>query len=285
LEEACLSDLSRQVRGQTTTKAGLLREEKDSLLPIPEESFEAVRIAQATANSLSLVRFQTNDYSVPTRYAHRSITIVASVDAVRLICNEELIASHSRQWGREQHTFDPVHYLALLETKPGGFDHAKPLEEWELPVCFGILRRKLNAEGHHPREFIRVLRLLENHSLTALKAAVQFGLERNIVDADALRLIVEYQQEEPVGMFLLNGRPHLKQVRVATTTVSAYQSLLNERLAIDDLDKTNPCGRVTRKEIRNDQQRAVETSPENLTASDYSERMRENRLSLRSGEH
>jgi hypothetical protein len=39
-----------------------------------------------------------------------------------------------------------VHYLALLERKPGGFDHARPLEGWDLPVAFGILRRRLEAE-------------------------------------------------------------------------------------------------------------------------------------------
>ncbi len=94
-------------------------------------------------------------------------------------------------------------YLALLERKPGGFDHARPLEDWELPVCFGILRRRLEAEldGPGTREFIKVLRLLETHSLTALKIAVQHALEIGTTNSDAVRLILEYQQEEPVALF------------------------------------------------------------------------------------
>lgn len=86
---------------------------------------------------------------------------------VRLVFEDRLIARHSRHWGQEQFLLDPVHYLALLERKPGGFDHARPLEDWELPVCFGILRRRLEAElgGMGTREFIKVLRLLERHSL------------------------------------------------------------------------------------------------------------------------
>ena len=110
-----------------------------------------------------------------------------------------------------------MHYLALLERKPGGFDHARPLENWELPVCFGILRRRLEAELGSPgtREFIKVLRLLETHSLTALKDAVQHALEIGTTNCDAVRLILEYRQEEPIALFCLDGRPHLKLVRVA----------------------------------------------------------------------
>jgi hypothetical protein len=73
-----------------------------------------------------------------------------------------------------------------------------------------------------------VLRLLESHSVVALKRAVQRGLEINITSSDAIRLIIEYQQEEPIALFNLDGRPHLKLVRVAQTDVSVYQSLLME---------------------------------------------------------
>ena len=121
-----------------------------------------------------------------------------------------------------------MHYLALLERKPGGFDHAKPLETWELPVCFGVLRRRLEAEfgGQGTREFIKVLRLLETHSLKSVKRGVEHGLEIGATGSDAIRIIIEYQQEEPIALFSLAGRPHLKLVRVAQTDVSVYQSLL-----------------------------------------------------------
>ncbi len=76
------------------------------------------------------------------------------------------------------------------------------------------------------REFIKVLRLLERHSVSALKHAVQYSLEIGATRADAIRVILEYQQQEPVALFCLEGRPHLKLVQVAQTDVSAYQSLL-----------------------------------------------------------
>ncbi|HSG70020.1 MAG TPA: IS21 family transposase [Planctomycetaceae bacterium] len=229
LIEHCQHDLARQLRGKPVPKQALLEEERDHFLrPLPKQTFEACRLGQANADSLSLVRFDTNSYSVPTKYAHRSITIVATIDEVRFLFEDRLIARHERHWGKKQYFFDPVHYLALLERKPGGFDHARPLADWELPVCFGILRRRLEAtlEGRGTREFIKVLRLLERHPLSALKRAVEHGLEIGATSADAIRLILEFQQESPTTLFCLDGRPHLKLVQVGQTDVSAYQSLL-----------------------------------------------------------
>ncbi|MFV1968780.1 MAG: IS21 family transposase [Pirellulaceae bacterium] len=229
LEQRCREDLQRQLRGKSAPKQELLAEEQQQFLrPLPRETFEGRRVKQAKASSLSLIRFDNNSYSVPTQYAYRQITIVATVDEVRLVFEDRLIARHRRHWGREQYFFDPVHYLALLERKPGGFDHARPLESWDLPVCFGILRRRLEAEFGSPgtREFIKVLRLLEKYSIRTLKQAVQHGLEIGATSAAAIRLILEYRQEESVALFCLDGRPQLKLVRVAQTDVSVYQSLL-----------------------------------------------------------
>ena len=46
-----------------------------------------------------------------------------------------------------------------------------------------------------------------------------------MVDADAVRLILEHRREEPVGLFCLDGRPHLKLVTVPEPDLDAYASL------------------------------------------------------------
>ena len=114
LADRCTTDLQRTLRGKPAPKSQLLDEERASMLPLPSQGFDARRLAEAGASSLSLVRFDTNSYSVPVKYAHRKITIVATVDEVRLVFQDKLIARHQRHWGREQFIFDPVHYLALL---------------------------------------------------------------------------------------------------------------------------------------------------------------------------
>ena len=229
LHERCREDLQRQLRGKSGTKAQLLEEERASLLPLPLQAFDARKIYHAKADSLSLVRFDCNSYSVPTKYAHRTITIVASVDEVRLVFEDRLVARHARHWGKEKYLFNPVHYLALLERKPGGFDYARPLEGWDLPDCFALLRRRLEAAFDHgmgTREFIKVLLLLEQASQEELAGAVEQALKLGTIDVDAVRLILEHRRERPVGLFCLDGRPHLKAVTVQRPDLSVYQPLL-----------------------------------------------------------
>lgn len=225
----CQRDQERTTRGKPGTVATLLVEDRAAMLPIPTTRFEARRVAEVSADSLSLVRFDTNSYSVPTKYAHRPLTVIGTVDEVRVVFEDRLVARHPRCWGREQSLFDPVHYLALLERKPGGFDFARPLAQWALPACFGVLRRRQEADeskGLGTRGFVRVLRLLETFSLAQLTDAVESALAIDVIDPDAIRLILDRHADRPVPVFNLDGRPHLAGVRVPATDVSAYGALL-----------------------------------------------------------
>src|SRR3954471_7973751 len=200
LEARCRDDLSRKLWGKPAIKADRLDEERPALLPLPAEAFVAARVEQRHVDSLSLVRFDTNDYSVPTAYAHHRITVVGTVDTVRVLVGDRVVATHRRSWGREGVFYEPAHYLALLERKPGALDFAAPLGGWELPVCFGVLRRRLEAEfaGPGTRQFIQVPRLLEWAALKDLTQAVSRALELGVADADAVRLILEHRRERPV---------------------------------------------------------------------------------------
>lgn len=225
----CQRDQERTTRGKPGTVATLLVEDRAAMLPIPAKRFEARRVTEVAADSLSLVRFDTNSYSVPTKYAHRPVTVIGTVDEVRIVFEDRLIARHARCWDREQSRFEPVHYLALLERKPGGFDFAKPLENWALPECFGVLRRRLEADesnGLGTRGFIRVLRSLETVSLTQLTDAVESALRIDVIDPDSIRLILDHRADRPVPVFSLDGRPHLASVQVPVTDVAAYGVLL-----------------------------------------------------------
>ncbi len=225
----CRDDLARRLWGKPATKAERLAEERPALLPLPREAFVAARVEPRRVDSLSLVSFDANQYSVPTEFAHHGVTVVASVDTVRIVCGDRVAAVHRRCWGREQVFYEPVHYLAVLERKPGALDFAAPLQGWELPVCFGVLRRRLEAEygGEGTRQFIRVLRLLEWADLGELARAVERARELGVADADAdaVRLILEHRRERPVGLFCLDGRPHLQSVTVPLPDLSAYASL------------------------------------------------------------
>jgi transposase len=228
LESCCRADLGRTLRGKEKSKGERLQEERSVMLPLPTERFEAHRVEKVSANSLSLIRFDGNDYSVPTKYAHHPVTAIGTVDEVRLVVDDCLTASHRRCWKKHGTFFDPVHYLALLERKPGALDFARPMEEWGLSPCFDLLRRRLESdmeENKGVREYIKVLRLLETATATQLAGAIEQALFIGATSVDAIKLILEHRRQAPIALFSLDGHPHLKSVRVPGVDLTGYGGL------------------------------------------------------------
>lgn len=229
LVELCRTQMDRICRGETLTKGERLEEDRKALKPLPAEGYEARRIESHNATSLSLVRFDRNDYSVPTAYAHHHLKVIGTVSEVRVATAEgEVVATHAGCWDKEKAIYNPVHYLALLEKKPGAFDFAKPLENFALPPCFEDLRRRMESGiPKGTREFIKVLRLLEKFTVAQLTEVVQYALDIRTIEADAIRVLLEHRQEKPLASVNLDGRPHLKLVNFGPPDLKAYQFLLS----------------------------------------------------------
>lgn len=233
LTTRCRQDLERRTRGDARTKAERLGDDRAKLRPLPTLRFEARRVAHAKANSLSLVRFHGNDYSVPTAFAHHAVTAIGGLDQVRLVVDGRLVATHLRLWSKEGASFQPGHYLALLERKPGALEFAKPFADWRLPPCFDVLRRRLEREWPRDgrRRFIAVLRLLERAALPELTTAVERALAAGALDREAVRIFLEHGREAPTPLFALDGRPHLAGVQVPVPDLAAYATLGTEASA------------------------------------------------------
>ena len=231
LAEACRGDLKRRLRGKSATKAQLLTEDRDAFLPHSAGEFDPCRKLPTRANSLSLARFDRNDYSVPVAYAHHEILVKGYVDRVVLIHKHCVVAEHRRSWGKEGVFFNYLHYLPLLERKPGAIDHARPMAELNLPGCFDVLRRRLESEqqkeGDGTREFIRVLRLLEDYPLSGLERAVKKALAMRVHSRDAIAQFLSPRASLQRSTFLLDGQEHLRRVQVDRPNLSAYRTLLS----------------------------------------------------------
>src|SRR5512139_3748985 len=230
LAAACREDLKRRLRGKSATKAQLLAEDREAFLPHPAGGFDACRKVPTRANSLSLARFDRNDYSVPVAYAHHEILAKGYVDRVLLVHKQCVVAEHRRSWGKEGVFFNYLHYLPLLERKPGAIDHARPMADLNLPDCFNVLRRRLENEqqkqGDGTREFIRVLRLLEDYPMSRLEGAVEKALAMRVHSRDA---IAQFLFPRPLqrSTFLLDGQKHLCGVQVDRPDLTAYRTLLS----------------------------------------------------------
>jgi len=232
LAEGCREDLKRRLRGKAGIKAELLKEDQAAFLALPAVAFDACRKQPTRANSLSLVRFDDNDYSVPVSFAHHEILIKGYVDRVVFCHQDKVVAEHRRSWRKEGTFFDYRHYLPLLERKPGSLDYARPLAGLDLPECFDTLRRRLRGqeekEGAGIREFIRVLRLLEDYPMIRLRIAVEKALQIHAHSRDAVLQFLVPRFSWRTTTFLLDGRKHLRLVKAAKPDIAAYGNLLSQ---------------------------------------------------------
>jgi len=229
LRDCCQSDLNRILRGKRSlSKNQLLAEDRIAAIALPDDAFDYRKTTSTIASSESLVRYDTNDYSVPVSSAHHQTTVKASVRLIEVYRQDSLIAKHRRCWDRECQIFDPMHYLELLERKPGALDHARPLEDWHLPACFNTYRKLLETHRDNgTKEYIQILLLLKKYSMTQIAKAISKALNYRMYCYDVILQFLLTTEDYALTTFSLAGREHLRRIVVNTTEPADYRSLIS----------------------------------------------------------
>jgi transposase len=224
----CQKRRERKLWGHSETIAERFERDREKLLPLPPVPVEACEKRSTRVSSQALVRYETNDYSVPVEYGHRQVLVKAFVWELVISSSSEVIARHTRSYGREEMIFDPLHYLSLLEQKTNALDQAAPLEGWELPEGFTELRRQMEARlgKRGRREYVQVLRLLETFSMVEVTAGVRHALRLRAIAFDAVKHLVLCAIEQRPPKLDLENYPHLPVAEVALTRAADYQVLL-----------------------------------------------------------
>jgi transposase len=223
----------RRLRGHTESIGERFKRDHAAMLPLPAAPYQACEKIAGRVSSLSLVRYRSNDYSVPTQYGHRQVWVKGYVHEVVIACGSEVIARHERSYERETVVFDPLHYLALLEQKTRALDQAAPLTGWLLPACFAQLRRLLEArlKKHGSREYVQVLRLMETFALAEVTHAIEDALMLGTISFDAVRHLLLCRIERRPPRLDMENYPHLPLAQVRTTQAADYMTLLAEPCA------------------------------------------------------
>ena len=233
LERRCMERMDAQLRGHSETIGQRMERDLDALLSLPPVAYDACGKQAGRVSSLSLVRYRTNDYSVPVAYGHRDVLVRGYVDRVVISCGSEVIARHPRSYERDDFVFDPIHYLPLLERKTGALDQAAPLQGWELPEEFSTLRRLLESRmgRRGKREYVQVIRLLETFSQQEVAVATRDAIRLGALSFDAVKHLVLCRLEGRPPRLDLELYPYLPRVRVSTTSARDYMTLLSRRAA------------------------------------------------------
>jgi transposase len=236
LAKACRTRRGAVLRGHADTIGERLRADLAVFMPLPRSPYDACHKVATRVSSLSLVRYRNNDYSVPTRYGHQEVLAKGYVDRVEIACRDETIAIHPRNYETADFVYNPLHYLALLEHKSKALDQAAPLDSWQLGKCLHRLRRLMEARMGNAgrREFIQVLRLMEDFQQHQVEQAATQALGLGAISFDAVKMLLLARLENRPARLDLSFYPYLPEASVGITDPRAYLDLMTRTGAITE---------------------------------------------------
>jgi len=235
LHQACLNDMLRNTRGENRTVAEVWQSEKSSLLPLAPHDFPDCSNHTARVNPYSQVVFETNRYSVPAEYVGKQLALRAYPFRVEVLSASTVVAEHPRCFEREQDILNPLHYLGLLEQRPGAFEYALPIRQWrqtwtpEYEKMLDLLRKN-KPDGSGVREFVAILKLHRDHPADMVDRAVKQALDLGAAHLDGVQLCLRQllsPQESPHALAL--DHPKLAAVGYQPVDLEQYNQLLEAR--------------------------------------------------------
>jgi hypothetical protein len=212
--------------GRTARQA--LQAEREHLRPLPPRLPDSARIVPCVADKYAIVTVDRSHYSAPTELARRALLSKAYWDKIEIVDAERVVASHERSYVAGTYVLDAMHVLRLLERKHRAISESTAIQQLKLPPALAELRVALRGKVRKPdREWVRVLLLLEEHSMDELERAVSESLLRQSPSLETIRMLLRQQQSQaPVLAPVPVANAELASIDVAPADLTGYDQLV-----------------------------------------------------------
>lgn len=189
----------------------LYQEEVKMLNAIPLYRYDTSKTVIARVDDFSTVRYEKNNYSVPTRYLRKNVTVKGYANSICILYEGAVIATYSRQYASGNTQYRLEHYIDLLERKPRSVSNARPVKET-------LTKEILDWGGQLPggnREMVKLLRLIVDYGEERILNIKQLIPSHIIPTVDVVRTYLN----EPVD----NSVIYLKnEIDVTQTDLRKY---------------------------------------------------------------
>lgn len=213
-------------QGSGRTVADALAEERSRLLPLPEHPFFCDLVMPIRSGKTPYVRFDCNDYSIPAGLTGRWLTLVASLETVRILDGQTEVAVHRRSFGRARVVEDPAHLAPLLAERGKAevsFRAGRLLRA--APSLEAFLAAAVDA-GERLRPTTRALeRLLDEYGPDALRAAAEQAVARGTPRAPSVAFLLGRTARPRPQPVTLTSRPDLATLVVTPASPAIYDEL------------------------------------------------------------
>lgn len=174
------------------TVQSCLNEERAKLLELPGKEFFSDVVMPVPVDKTAFIRFDTNDYSVPSKHASSTLTLAADDRVIHVLDDDVVVAVHERSFSKRK-TFElPEHRRALLDEKRGARE-AKGRDRLRTaaPRIADLVARWADDGRNLGNMTSQVLRLLDLYGADVFRASLDVLLERKLHDPGALAILCE----------------------------------------------------------------------------------------------
>ena len=203
-------------------------EEEREFLVKTALAFDAGMAQEVRVSPQCLINFDRNRYSAPCIYANKSIQRRAYAGHVRLYAEGRLIAEHPRYFGRDKTICEPLHYLPVLERKPGALRNGRPFREWALPPGLQSLRDALENIRGGDRQLAGILAAIPQYGEEAVNVACELAMEAGLTSKEAvLNILCRATEELPARNVV--PPEYLRLLHPPQANCAGYERLLGAR--------------------------------------------------------
>lgn len=195
----------------------IFAEEKLKLLPLPASPFDGYQENIARVSPQLLISFDRNRYSVNAMTVGKTVQVRAYANRIIVVMNSVTVGVHKRHFGRDKVIYDPWHYLAVLERKPGALRNGAPFRQWDLPEAMSEVRILLEERSDGDRQFVGILTVVGRYGLEPVASACVQALADKTVSSDViLAILSKRHDEQPLAPVQLSAQlPLLTVVPIA----------------------------------------------------------------------
>ncbi len=172
-------------------------EEKGKLIALPASPFDGYQETTTRVSLQLLINFDRNHYSVNAMAVGKSVQVRAYANHVIMVLNGTVVGIHKRHFGRDKAIYDPWHYLAVLERKPGALRNGAPFKRWDLPEAMSEVRTILEGRSGGDRQFVSILSVVSRYGLEPVATACTQALSDKTVSSDVILSILSRTHDEP----------------------------------------------------------------------------------------
>jgi transposase len=218
---------------RTRTVREVFEAEKPRLLGLPDNPFPAEERLEVSVSKTPYARFDLNDYTVPHTHVRRTLTVLATLDTVRILDGQALIATHVRSFDRGAQIEIPAHIEELIKRKRAARRHrAQDRLHHAAPSATPLFLRAAERGAHLGVLTRGLITLLDSHGASALEAAIAAALAEDAAHLGAVRHFIDSHahargQRPPLAVVLPDD-PRLQAINVRPQPLSDYEQLTSK---------------------------------------------------------